>query len=292
MVGMPTRSTMSCAIVLILGSSGCVAVDRSTEELSQAAASHDHVRGAIFTTTATGDRVNANIYAAKTDVYLDGGPGPGAPSNAAALPAGDYYFQVTSPNGKDLLSTDDIACRRVHVDADGVIDIVYPGPGCLHDHGVDQDYGSIGAITVQLAPYLDTPNPGGEYKVWVTPVADYAPADDHAHGFVPSSSKTDNFKVVASSPPPPACGNGIVETGEACDDGNQAAGDGCSASCTVETPPPPPPCCGNGILEAGEACDDGNTDAGDGCSATCTIEVDTCGNIDYGTISRSTMSVE
>ncbi len=32
------------------------------------------------------------------------------------------------------------------------------------------------------------------------------------------------------------------------------------------------PGCGNTILETGEACDDGNTTAGDGCSATCGIE--------------------
>ncbi len=30
--------------------------------------------------------------------------------------------------------------------------------------------------------------------------------------------------------------------------------------------------CGNGLLEAGEECDDGNTQDGDGCSSTCTIE--------------------
>src|SRR6185436_12742877 len=30
------------------------------------------------------------------------------------------------------------------------------------------------------------------------------------------------------------CGNGAVETGEQCDDGNMAAGDGCGASCQVE----------------------------------------------------------
>lgn len=30
--------------------------------------------------------------------------------------------------------------------------------------------------------------------------------------------------------------------------------------------------CGNGVLESGEACDDGNLNAGDGCSPTCTIE--------------------
>jgi cysteine-rich repeat protein len=31
------------------------------------------------------------------------------------------------------------------------------------------------------------------------------------------------------------CGNGIIETGETCDDNNQVAGDGCDADCQVET---------------------------------------------------------
>jgi uncharacterized protein (TIGR03382 family) len=34
--------------------------------------------------------------------------------------------------------------------------------------------------------------------------------------------------------PPPACGDGSVDSGEECDDGNTADGDGCSASCTDE----------------------------------------------------------
>jgi cysteine-rich repeat protein len=32
--------------------------------------------------------------------------------------------------------------------------------------------------------------------------------------------------------------------------------------------------CGNGMVEGTEACDDGATTAGDGCSATCTVETD------------------
>ena len=71
-----------------------------------------------------GSAVNKNIYVAKTDVYLDGGPSGGSPVHAAALAEGDYYFQVTDPSGKTLLSTDDITCRRFHVDASGVISAV------------------------------------------------------------------------------------------------------------------------------------------------------------------------
>lgn len=79
------------------------------------------------------------------------------------------------------------------------------------------------------------------------------------------------------------CGDGLRVGAEACDDGGTAAGDGCSATCTVEanytcTGDEPSVCvpnCGNGTINAGEACDDGNTANDDGCSSTCTVESDT-----------------
>ena len=64
--------------------------------------------------------------------------------------------------------------------------------------------------------------------------------------------------------PPPVCGNGTLEAGEQCDDGNTVPNDGCSATCTLE--------CGDGLLEGSEQCDDGNTVPGDGCDATCQFE--------------------
>ncbi len=80
------------------------------------------------------------------------------------------------------------------------------------------------------------------------------------------------------------CGDGILETGEQCDDGNLIPGDGCSGVCTLEPghacPTPGTPCintatrvCGDGKIEGGEACDDGNTLSGDGCSSICSVEV-------------------
>ncbi len=65
-----------------------------------------------------------------------------------------------------------------------------------------------------------------------------------------------------------ACGDGTVDAGEQCDDGNTADGDGCSSTCQNEGAA----ACGDGILQTGEECDDGNTTAGDGCSSTCTDE--------------------
>ena len=42
---------------------------------------------------------------------------------------------------------------------------------CEHGRGTDRDHASAGAITAQLFPYDDTPNAGGVYKAWLTPVA-------------------------------------------------------------------------------------------------------------------------
>jgi hypothetical protein len=151
------------------------------------------ISGAIFTTDATGIPVNLNIYAAKEDVYLNGGPGINAPDGAAGLPAGTYAFQVTDPSGKMLLSSDPVTCRQFTVNALGVIQDVVAAGGCEHQTGVD---GEDGGATVQLFPYDDTPNNGGVYKVWVTPtdLLDCS-APGNKHCFVPGDSKTDNFKV-------------------------------------------------------------------------------------------------
>ena len=67
------------------------------------------------------------------------------------------------------------------------------------------------------------------------------------------------------------CGDRVVDTGEACDDGDPADDDGCSLNCTL-------PACGNGVVDAslGETCDDGNLVDDDGCDSNCTATG--CGN--------------
>ncbi len=86
----------------------------------------------------------------------------------------------------------------------------------------------------------------------------------------------------------PICGDGVIGTGEQCDDGNLLSGDGCSSTCQKEY-------CGDGHITttnsnnnynfavAGntlpEQCDDGNLLSGDGCDNKCKSEVvQVCGN--------------
>lgn len=79
------------------------------------------------------------------------------------------------------------------------------------------------------------------------------------------------------------CGDGAIQAGEVCDDGNSDPGDGCAADCaTVEQdyacPTPGEPCvstveCGDGQVTGQETCDDGDAFSGDGCDDTCEVEL-------------------
>jgi hypothetical protein len=210
--------------------------------VAQTASAGQNVSGAIFTGLEGGEQVNKNIYTDKRDVYLIGGPGPNAPPGAAGLPDGNYYFQVTDPPGKKLLSEDAVKCREFRVE--GGVFVEYLGVGrywndkgtsvpChkdgwefgMHDTGFSIDHNSL---TIQLMPYKDTPNNGGVYKAWATPVEHFSGDEEKVdnpgkfHGFIPRYSKTDNFKVKLAPEIPELeiCkfedlnGNGMFDEGE------------------------------------------------------------------------------
>ncbi|MEZ4365431.1 MAG: hypothetical protein R2939_03975 [Kofleriaceae bacterium] len=66
------------------------------------------------------------------------------------------------------------------------------------------------------------------------------------------------------------CGDGIVDAGEACDDGNQIDADGCTNACAL-------PSCGDGVRQDDEACDDGAANGDDrACTSRCLLA--TCGD--------------
>jgi hypothetical protein len=127
--------------------------------------------GAIFTTDSTCTGVNLNSYPDKDEVYIDGGP---AHPGAAGLPDGSYCVRVTDPSGQTVLGQSDPGAVTVSggefVECYQLTAILKTASSGFTSPGFD-----------------DTPNPGGEYKVWVSTDCN----------FDNNSSKTDNFQVEA-----------------------------------------------------------------------------------------------
>lgn len=92
-------------------------------------------------------------------------------------------------------------------------------------------------------------------KVWTTIVAAFA-----SSSVGPAQNATATFTAVA-----PAIAGSYPFTWQMADN-TVPFGQSCTKTITVDA------VCGNGHVEASEQCDDGNTAAGDGCSATCTTE--------------------
>ena len=66
------------------------------------------------------------------------------------------------------------------------------------------------------------------------------------------------------------CGDGVVQDGEECDDGNTDDEDGCDGACVLNV-------CGDGVVHRGvEECDDANTNNHDACTSVC--EAARCGD--------------
>jgi cysteine-rich repeat protein len=60
------------------------------------------------------------------------------------------------------------------------------------------------------------------------------------------------------------CGNGRLNSGEQCDDGNRNHNDGCTNACKLAR-------CGDGIHQSNEQCDDGNRNHNDSCLNQCKL---------------------
>jgi len=175
--------------------------------------------------------------------YGDGGaPGPGNRRSATlpvSVPPGEWRHLALVLRGP--------------TDAEFYVDGVRLAPGSVA-------YSGSGSAMVHLGNSALIGADGGVFD------APYRGKLDQVRFYDSALSALEIVNIV-----PPICGNGVVQSGESCDDGNAISEDGCSASCQVEF-------CGDGVLQPGlgEACDDGNFVSEDGCSATCQPEF--CGD--------------
>ncbi len=118
-------------------------------------------------------------------------------------------------------------------------------PGSATDN--ETESAEVTAVTIQTASEETLPPTSG-------PDTDATATDTDA-----TTSDTDG-----TTGPMPGCGNGVVDDGEACDDGNADNTDTCLDTCASAS-------CGDGFVGPGEACDDGNQTDDDECSNTCAL---------------------
>jgi cysteine-rich repeat protein len=209
-------------------------------------------------THGQGLRMNRMWKLRATDTCGNGAIDPGELCDTG-IPSGDGACPTSCDDGQacttDTLiggGTCQAQCR--HVDVTDPI----PGDGCCpagQNHGTDPDCaGSCGDGVVTPPETCDTGIAAGQPGACPTSCDDgQACTTDtlHSAGTCNASCTHDPVTLPTDgdgccpagnnnntdSDCAPVCGNGVVEAGETCDDGNQADGDGCSHTCQTEAVP-------------------------------------------------------
>ena len=150
----------------------------------------------FFTTSPDGSKKRQKHFDSRAEVYFH----TFIRSNRSKLHGqnGDYVYQVTSPNGRVLLSSDPAECRIVRVRNGVIVNQLKPRNGnglevrdgddhCQtqnspdgiagnsqhHDTNTDTYSNNDQALTVQLMPFHETTSRNNAYKVWLTPWRQY-----------------------------------------------------------------------------------------------------------------------
>jgi cysteine-rich repeat protein len=142
--------------------------------------------------------------------------------------------------------------------------IVAAGTHC--QKGIDKSGGGLGGLAASCV--VTAGNAGSKARGKITRAcgtlagADVGSCDPLPDCVVTSAEETGAALAKAIYGEATVCGNGILERGEECDDGNTTDGDSCTHACKN-------PVCGDKIVSAGEECDDGNIDNTDACTRVC-----------------------
>jgi cysteine-rich repeat protein len=212
--------------------------------------------------------------------------------------------------GRDYLERHMLpACRRWRLEASAVV-IAHLAAACFAvkiDPGDTITSTLTDTITDTLPtisdPTSEPPPPPPPPPTTTGPTTIDPTVDPTVDPSITLSDPTVDPTLTVTTEPPASCGNGIVEVGEECDDGNFDDTDDCPSTCRVafcgdgfvrsgqevcddklndnsyEGCAPGcgalGPRCGDGVLQAadGELCDDGNDTPGDGCTGCLTEDL-------------------
>lgn len=150
--------------------------------------------------------------------------------------------------------------------------------GCGDDSGLMVPDDSTGGVSDTESPTTAVPTTTGVSATTNVSTTTNDSATTVVDTTVDDSSSSDDSSEAV-------CGNGTIETGENCDDGNASDGDGCSAACLIDegwycdgaVPSVCTTICGDSIIGApAESCEDGNDVNTDDCTNECQVAV--CGD--------------
>jgi cysteine-rich repeat protein len=168
----------------------------------------------------------------------------------------DKQGQTCSINSKPVANNDSVTTCNNTVK---VINIL------TNDSDVDGNL-DVSSVSITQAPYGGTITSINRFTgaVTYTPLSSYQGTDTFIYKVCDTSGCCDTATVLITVDNCPVCGNGVVDPGEECDDGNTNNNDSCRNNCTL-------PKCGDGIKDPNEECDDGNTNNNDECRNDCTL---------------------
>jgi cysteine-rich repeat protein len=212
----------------------------------------------VFTHTAPLELPNGDGTAVEAPVTVTGLAGPLLDADVTVDirhgRATEIDLLLTAPSGRTIELATDVGGENGDLFVGTTFDDDAPDP--VSDTPLPEDLTPFTAVVPEgaLGAFLGEPANG----TWTLTVADDSGGES---GTLESWS----LRLLV----PAKCGNGTVDPGEQCDDGNGGSGDGCDANCQ-------PSACGNGLVGIDEQCDDGNTVDDDECTNDCRLPESIC----------------
>ena len=171
--------------------------------------------------------------------------------------AGNSNINVSSENIEEQIivaATNSSNTKTGFSNYGAAIDLAAPGDGVYGLWLVPNQYAWLSGtsfsspIVAGVAAMVYSKNPGITAQqvrdILYSTATDLGNSNYYGHGLVNALAAVNAvWEPVPEppTPPEPVCGNNILESGEACDDGNLVNGDGCDSNCNIEVTSPPPP---------------------------------------------------
>ncbi|TMB54978.1 MAG: DNRLRE domain-containing protein [Deltaproteobacteria bacterium] len=159
-------------------------------------------------------------------------------------------YTVTHPYGVEVLQADTLGTVNFTQDSPRV-PVSAAGPNLAFSQSIVS--GRVGPFLTAVAPPAPAGlvgNPAANQTITGSPCATNI-FRIVGPGFPPGGQQTDQFSTIIGKIAH-VCGNGVLDLGEQCDDGNLVAGDCCSPLCQFE---PTGQACANNICISGSTCD-------------------------------------